>query len=57
MALQSNISSDMVVVEPGGTGPLTIEVENTGAADDQVEVSVEGVDGEWIAIPVPMIKL
>ncbi len=47
----------MVVVEPGGTGPLTIEVENTGAADDQVEVSVEGVDGEWIAIPVPMIKL
>jgi uncharacterized membrane protein len=57
MALQSNISSDMVVVEPGATAPLTIDVENLGDSSDQVEVSVEGVDGEWIAIPVPTINL
>jgi hypothetical protein len=47
----------MVVVEPGATAPLTIDVENLGTIDDEVEVSVEGIDGEWIAIPVPIIKL
>ena len=47
----------MVVVEPGATAPLTIDVENLGEADDQVEVSIEGVDGEWIAIPVPVVTL
>jgi hypothetical protein len=47
----------MVVVEPGATAPLTIDVENLGDSSDQVEVSVEGVDGEWIAIPVPTINL
>jgi hypothetical protein len=57
MALQSNISSDMVVVEPGATAPLTIDVENLGESEDQIEVSIEGVDGEWIAIPVPVITL
>ena len=57
MALQSNISTDMVVVEPGATAPLTIDIENLGETPDQVEVSIEGVDGEWIAIPVPTISL
>jgi hypothetical protein len=57
MALQSNISSDMIVVEPGATAPLTIDIENIGPVDDQVEVSVEGIDGEWIAIPVPTVIL
>ena len=47
----------MVVVEPGATAPLTIEVENIGSTEDQVEVSVEGVDAEWIAIPVPVVTL
>ena len=47
----------MVVVEPGATAPLTIEVENIGTTEDQVEVGIEGVDGEWIAIPVPIVKL
>ncbi|MBS1701169.1 MAG: hypothetical protein JST12_05880 [Armatimonadetes bacterium] len=57
MALQSNISTDMVVVEPGATAPLTIEVENNGDVDDQIEVGIEGIDGEWIAIPVPVVEL
>lgn len=47
----------MVVVEPGATAPLTIEVENVGEAEDQVEVGIEGIDAEWIAIPVPVIAL
>ena len=47
----------MVVVEPGATAPLTIDIENLGETPDQVEVSIEGVDGEWIAIPVPTISL
>ena len=47
----------MVIVEPGATAPLTIEVENTGTTDDQIEVGVEGIDGEWVAIPVPIVTL
>ncbi len=47
----------MVVVEPGATAPLTIEVENIGTANDEVEVGIDGIDGEWTAIPVPIIKL
>lgn len=47
----------MVVVEPGATAPLTIEVENVGSVEDQIEVGIEGIDGEWIAIPVPVVTL
>lgn len=47
----------MVVVEPGATAPLTIEIENTGVAEDQIEVGIEGIDGEWVAIPVPVVTL
>lgn len=57
MPLNASISTDSVVVEPGTTAPLTIEVENSGSEPDQYEIGIEGIDGEWIAIPVPVVDL
>jgi hypothetical protein len=57
MSLTASISSDTVIVEPGTTAPLTIEVENTSQSEDQIEVAVEGIDGEWVVIPVPTLNL
>jgi hypothetical protein len=57
MSLTASISTDTVVVEPGTTAPLTIEIENTAETADQFEVGVEGVDPEWIIIPVATVEL
>lgn len=57
MSLVASISSETVVVEPGATAPLTLEVENRGEATENIEIGIEGVDGEWIAIPVPSAEL
>lgn len=57
MPIHSSISTDSIVVEPGATAPLTIDVENTEATEDQIEISIEGIDGDWIAIPVPTVRL
>jgi hypothetical protein len=57
MSLTASISTDTVIVEPGTTTPLTIDVENTSDATDQIEVGIEGIDGEWIIIPVSIVEL
>ncbi|MEI7576041.1 MAG: hypothetical protein WCK51_04050 [Armatimonadota bacterium] len=57
MSLVASISSESVVVEPGATAPLTLEVENRGEATESFEIGIEGIDGEWIAIPVPSAEL
>jgi uncharacterized membrane protein len=57
MSLVASISSESVVVEPGATAPLTLEVENRGEATESIEIGIEGIDGEWIAIPVPSAEL
>ena len=57
MSLVASISSESVVVEPGATAPLTLEVENRGESTENIEIGIEGVDGEWIAIPVPSVEL
>ena len=57
MSLVASISSESVVVEPGATAPLTVEIENQGEAVENVEIGIEGIDGEWIAIPVPSVEI
>jgi hypothetical protein len=57
MPISAMISTDTVVVEPGSTATLNIEVQNQADAEDRVEVGIEGVDGEWVAIPVPLVEL
>jgi uncharacterized membrane protein YgcG len=57
MSLIASISADTVVVEPGTTAPLTIEIENTSENTDQVEIGIEGVDAEWVILPVSTVEL
>lgn len=57
MPISAKVSSDTVIVEPGQTAPLTIEIENTGSLDDRIEVGIEGIDGEWLAMPVSEVSL
>jgi hypothetical protein len=57
MPISAKVSSDTVVVEPGQTAPLSIEIENTGSLEDRIEVGIEGIDGEWIAMPVSEVSL
>lgn len=49
------MANEDVSVEPGSSAPIAFEIENTGAKADEFEVSVEGVDPEWVAIPVPTL--
>lgn len=57
MSLVASISSETVVVEPGATAPLTLDVLNQSEATENIEIGIEGIDGEWIAIPVPSAEL
>lgn len=57
MPISAKVSTDTVIVEPGQTAPLSIEIENTGSLDDRIEVGIEGIDGEWLAMPISEINL
>lgn len=46
-------STDLVSVEAGANVPLSLEVVNKGEEPDRYELEVEGLDPEWVAIPVP----
>lgn len=53
MSFTVRIGADLVAVEAGSTVPLSVEVANRADERDQYELSVEGVDPEWVAMPVP----
>jgi hypothetical protein len=53
MSFTVQVGTDLVAVEAGATVPLTFEVANRSDQADRFEVSVEGLDPEWVAIPVP----
>lgn len=53
MNFSARLSNDNVDVEPGTSVPVEIVVVLSGDAPEQIELSVEGLDGEWYAIPVP----
>lgn len=55
MSFTVRLANEDVSVEPGSSAPIAFEIENTGAKADEFEVSVEGVDPEWVAIPVPTL--
>lgn len=57
MSLSILLSTDTVVVEAGVSTPLTIEVVNKSEEGDRFELQVEGVDHEWIAVPVPIFTV
>lgn len=45
---------DELTVEAGATTPLTIEIINRSENSGQFEITIEGLDSEWTAIPVPL---
>lgn len=55
--IEIKLSQDEIKIEPGGTAQLSIEVVNTSDQPDTIGLEVEGLDYEWVAIPVPTITL
>jgi hypothetical protein len=57
MSFAIRLSADLVTVEAGATTPVSVSIENRSPQADQYELSVEGLDAEWTAIPVPVIAV
>ncbi|MBX3112450.1 MAG: hypothetical protein KF857_10615 [Fimbriimonadaceae bacterium] len=57
MSFAVNLLTDTAQVEPGTSVPMIVEVVNHGEAEDHYELSVEGLDPEWTAVPVPTFAL
>ncbi len=57
MSFTAAISNEVLPVDPGASATLSVEVMNRGVTAEPYEVSIEGVDPEWIAIPQPAISL
>ncbi|MCH8274828.1 MAG: hypothetical protein IH851_08560, partial [Armatimonadetes bacterium] len=51
------LPKDQVSVEPGHAATLTVLVTNRGEASDRFEIEVDGLDRDWLAIPVPTVTL
>jgi len=54
MSFGARLGSDEISVEAGATTPLTIEITNKGEQACEFEISIEGLDAEWTAIPIPL---
>ena len=57
MGFRVQLASDTFSVEPGVAASVAFELNNEGGAAAKVEVQVEGIDPEWLAIPVPVIDV
>lgn len=57
MGFAVSLLTDSAQVEPGTSVPITVEVVNHGEVEDHFELSVEGLDPEWSAVPVPTFSL
>jgi uncharacterized membrane protein len=55
--IEIKLSHDEIKIEPGGTAQLQVELVNTSEQPDTIGLEVEGLDYEWVAIPVPTVVL
>lgn len=55
MGFTVRLANDESTVEPGSSAPVAFELINDGDKEEEFEVSVEGLDPEWTAIPVPTL--
>lgn len=53
MSFAARLAADTYNVEPGASASVAIEIVNEGPDRDEFELSLEGLDFEWTAIPVP----
>lgn len=57
MSFAVRLASDQLPVEAGTSTPLDIEIANQSDVTDQYELGIEGLDGEWTAVPVPSFSI
>src|ERR1700722_16452181 len=57
MSFLARLATDLITVEAGATTPMSIEIINRDDAADQFELSIEGLDPEWTAVPVPVVSI
>ncbi len=55
--IELNLSDDQIRIDPGGTAHIQVEVTNASDQPDTIGLEVEGLDYEWVAIPVPTLTL
>ncbi len=55
--IELNLSEDQIHIDPGGTATLQVQVVNGSNQPDTIGLEVEGLDYEWVAIPVPSVTL
>ncbi len=55
MSFTIRLANDEATVEPGSSVPVAFEIVNSGDKEAEFEVSLEGLDPEWAAIPVPTL--
>lgn len=53
MAFSVQMAADSYQVEPGSSVSVAVEVKNLGESKEQYELSLEGLDHHWAAVPVP----
>lgn len=57
MSFSAKLNSDELTVEAGSTTPVSVEISNKGEGPVQFEITLEGLDSEWTAIPVPLVTV
>ncbi|MBX3095382.1 MAG: hypothetical protein KF812_00830 [Fimbriimonadaceae bacterium] len=57
MSVTLRMASDQVQVEPGSTVALALEIQLTGDESDRFELTVEGLDPAWVAVPEPTFEI
>lgn len=55
--IEIKLSHDEIRIEPGGTAQVQAEIINHSEQNDTIGLEVEGLDYEWVAIPVPTFNL
>ena len=57
MSFTAVLNTDQISADPGVTVALTVEIISRADDVQQFEIEVEGLDPEWVAIPVPTFSL
>jgi len=57
MSFTLRLLTDLCSVEPGSVQPASVEIINRGESLDTFEITCEGLDPSWLAIPVPSFSV
>ncbi len=57
MGFRVHLAEDSFNVEPGVAASVPIEITNEGSSTVKVEIVIEGIDPEWVAVPVSSVEV